>query len=130
MRTKKTYSPEQTSASNITNMRVTIQTLVKKLTQILSHRSYVRQQIILLYNLLHLVCSRTGNGVSLVCLTVDKSAGALTQSIDDVLVDEQSGNWGIASTKSFGNCLEVRDDVFLLPGMEGSGAAHAGHYFV
>lgn len=55
---------------------------------------------------------------------------ALGKDINDRLADHQSANGLISSTQTFCNGLQVGNDTFLLPGVQGAGATHAGEDLV
>lgn len=58
-------------------------------------------------------------------LKVHESSASFTQDVDDSLADHQSADRLISGSQAFGNRLEVRDDIFLLPSVQRAGAAHA-----
>lgn len=106
------------------------QLLMHKLAEILAHLSDIREQIILLDNLLHSVCSRTRDGMSLIGLGVGKSTSALGQRIDHVPVHKETRDGRVSTRESLGDSLQIRDNAFLFPGMEGSRAPHPTYHLV
>lgn len=106
------------------------QLLVYKLAEVLAHLSDIREQIILLNNLLYSVCSCTRDGMSLIGLSVGESTSALGQRIDHVPVHEETRDGRVSTRESLSDSLQIRDNTFLLPGMECSRAAHTAYHLV
>lgn len=58
------------------------------------------------------------------------SRAAILESIDNVLVDEDSSYGLVTTTETLADCLNIRYDALMLPGVMRSCTSHATHYFV
>lgn len=126
----KTYPPKETPASDISNIRMILQTLSQQLLEILALARHIRHQILLLHNTLDLGGGGAGNRVRLIRVAMDKGASALVKGVNDAMADEEAGDGLESSAQPFADGLKVRDDVFLLPRVQGACTPHAAHHFV
>lgn len=95
-----------------------------------AHIPAILQQPFLLNDLLHLQGSSARNRVAMVSLEVDKSARALLEDVEDWAGYQEGANGRVAGAQALGDGLQVGRHGFLLPGVEGARAAHAGEDFV
>lgn len=91
---------------------------------------YVGQQILVSDDLLHFVRSGTGYRMALVRLAVDEAIRSSLESIYHRAVDEKCTDGLIACSETFRYGLQVRNDVFLLPGVQGARASHSRHHLI
>ena len=102
---QKTYTPEKTTTTNITDILVVTQTLLEKFPQLLSPLPDVLEQVFLSDDALYLIRGGTRDGMALVGLTVDEAARAVGDDVDDILTDQQRTNRGVACAQTLGNSL-------------------------
>ena len=84
-----TYSPDQTPTTDLANILMRCQSLLKQLSEIWSNDPTVLHQPFILNDLLHLIRSSTCDRVAMPRLKMHEGARAFGQCINDSLADHQ-----------------------------------------